>query len=133
MNGTKTSFYEYATSRQLDFRLPLIGNLSGEMINVSFQAVDEASRLVQFYAPLLAGVEYRQAVPLKNYRSALLERITANPVTPVFSCNCILNYLYAGLADEKSLSITGPVTFGEIAYGLLNQTLVYLELVRRHA
>jgi len=49
-------------------------------------------------------------------------------VTPVFSCNCILNYLYADLAGDKALSITGPATFGEIAYVLLNQTLVYLEL-----
>jgi len=131
VNDTKASFFEYATSRRLDLRLPLIGNLSGEMINVSFQAIDEASRSVRFYAPLLAGVEYRQAVPLENYRGALLERITANPVTPAFSCNCILNYLYAGLDDQQSLSITGPVTFGEIAYGLLNQTLVYLELLQR--
>ena len=45
---------------------------------------------------------------------------------PVFTCNCILNYLYANLEGKKTGSIVGPITFGEIAYMLLNQTMVYL-------
>jgi hypothetical protein len=130
VNDTKASFYDYAKAHRLDLRLPLVADLSGEMINVSFHSVDDASRCVRFYAPVLAGTEYRQAAPLDDYRAELLAHVAENPITPVFSCNCILNYLYAGLAGDKALSITGPVTFGEIAYGLLNQTLVYLELVR---
>lgn len=104
--------------------------MSGEMINVSFQAIDDATRSLRFYAPVLAGVEYRQAAPLDDYRASLLSHITATPITPAFSCNCILNYLYADLAGDKALTIHGPATFGEIAYVLLNQTLVYLELAR---
>jgi hypothetical protein len=130
INGEQSSFYAYAKSKQLDLRLPLVADLSGEMINVSFQSVDDANRLVRFYAPVLSGVEYRQAAPLADYPAALLAHVAARPVTPIFSCNCILNYLYADLAGDKALSITGPATFGEIAYVLLNQTLVYLELVR---
>jgi uncharacterized protein DUF6976 len=130
INGENASLYEYAKTRQLDPRRPLVADLSGEMINVSFQAVDDATRSVRFYAPVLAGVEYRQAAPLDDYRGSLLAHVAANPVTPAFSCNCILNYLYADLAGDKALSITGPATFGEIAYVLLNQTLVYLELAR---
>jgi hypothetical protein len=102
--------------------------MSGEMINVSFQGIDDATRSVRFYAPVLAGAEYRQAAALDDYRGSLLAHVAAHPVTPVFSCNCILNYLYADLAGDKALSINGPATFGEIAYVLLNQTLVYLEL-----
>jgi hypothetical protein len=130
INGEDASFYEYAKTRQVDPRRPLVADLSGEMINVSFQAIDDATRSVKFYAPVLAGVEYRQAAPLDDYRGALLAHVAAHPVAPVFSCNCILNYLYADLAGDKALSITGPATFGEIAYVLLNQTLVYLELAR---
>ena len=48
---------------------------------------------------------------------------------PVFSCNCILNYLYCGLEGKKIPPYCGPVTFGEIAYQLLNQTLVYCEIL----
>jgi hypothetical protein len=128
INGENASLYEYAKLHQLDVRRPLVADLSGEMINASFQEIDDATRSVRFYAPVLAGVEYRQAAPLDDYRGSLLAHVAANPVAPVFSCNCILNYLYADLAGDKALSITGPATFGEIAYVLLNQTLVYLEL-----
>ena len=38
----------------------------------------------------------------------------------------MLNYLYAELEGKKTGSIVGPITFGEIAYVLLNQTLVHL-------
>lgn len=129
INGANASLDQYAKAHQLDLQRPLVADLSGEMINVSFQAVDDTTRSVRFYAPVLAGVEYRQAAPLDDYPGSLLAHVAANPVKPVFSCNCILNYLYADLAGDKALSITGPATFGEIAYVLLNQTLVYLELV----
>jgi len=46
----------------------------------------------------------------------------------VFSCNCILNYLYSELEGRKTDPFVGPITFGEIAYQLLNQTLVYMEV-----
>jgi hypothetical protein len=130
INGETASLYDYCNTHAVDARRPLVADMSGEMINVSFQAIDDATRSVRFYAPVLAGVEYRQAAPLDDYRDSLLAHVAAHPVAPVFSCNCILNYLYADLAGDKALTITGPATFGEIAYVLLNQTLVYLELSR---
>lgn len=47
-----------------------------------------------------------------------------------FACNCILNYLYSELEGKKVPTMLGPMTFGEIAYQLLNQTLVYLTIGR---
>jgi len=47
-------------TRDVDLRRPLVTDMSGEMINVSFQAIDDATRSVRFYAPVLAGAEYRQ-------------------------------------------------------------------------
>jgi hypothetical protein len=46
----------------------------------------------------------------------------------VFSCNCILNYLYSELEGKQTGGIIGPITFGEVAYQLLNQTLAYLTI-----
>lgn len=43
-----------------------------------------------------------------------------------FSCNCILNYVYAGLEGKRTGTILGPITFGEIAHQFLNQTIVRL-------
>ena len=48
-------------------------------------------------------------------------------MTSLFSCNCILNYLYGGLEGKHTGSVYGPITFGEIAHLLLNQTLVQLK------
>ena len=48
---------------------------------------------------------------------------------PVLSFNCILNYQYGKLEGRKTPPYTGPVTFGEVAYQLLNQTLVYCEIL----
>jgi hypothetical protein len=46
----------------------------------------------------------------------------------VFACNCILNFLYSGLEGKITEGMYGPITFGEIAFQLLNQTLVYLDV-----
>ena len=43
--------------------------------------------------------------------------------------NCILNYLYCELEGRKIPPYYGPVTFGEVAYQLMNQTLVYCEIL----
>ena len=49
---------------------------------------------------------------------------------PQFVCNCILNFLHANLEGKKSGDVATAMTFGEIAYMLLNQTFVYLTVRR---
>jgi hypothetical protein len=45
-----------------------------------------------------------------------------------FACNCILNFLY-GKMEGEHVGLPGPLTFGEIAFQLLNQTMVYCDVV----
>ena len=47
------------------------------------------------------------------------------------SCNCILNFVNSSLEGRTTGEIVGPTTFGEIAYQLLNQTMVYLTVSDR--
>src|SRR2546428_5124442 len=55
--------------------------------------------------------------------------VTAGPTHDVaFACNCTLNYVY-GKLDGARVGLPGPFTFGEIAYQLLNQTMVYCDVV----
>jgi hypothetical protein len=128
INGKKGNFYDYAKQRDIDLRLPLVASYSGEMINVSIQAPDQATRSVNFYAPVLEGVEYRQAAPVADYRTQFIEQVKDLAISPAFSCNCILNYLYGHLEGKQSIPVGGPATFGEIAYVLLNQTMVYMTI-----
>jgi hypothetical protein len=127
VNGNEVNFAEFLAARQVDTRFPLIADYYGAPVNVSFQKVDAERKQVEFYAPVFAGVPYKLAEPIDNY----VDRFTSHmPTVPgdqiAFSCNCILNYLYSGLEGKRTGTITGPITFGEVAYQLLNQTMVYL-------
>ncbi|HPI89341.1 MAG TPA: hypothetical protein PK859_08540 [Spirochaetota bacterium] len=129
INGKKTNFAEYVEANGLDTRLPLVADYSGAMINISFQSVDAAAKSVNFYAPVFKDVEYRHAAPVSDYIREFTGMLPgAGTDTIFFSCNCILNYLYSELEGKKTGSVTGPITFGEVAYQLLNQTMVYLTI-----
>lgn len=129
INGQPDDFYDYARRMNLDLSLPLVADRCGERINISFQKIDHNSETVKFYAPILKDEVYRQATIIQDYRSALVDAIDNINVTPFFTCNCILNYIHGKLEGPQKLPMTGPATFGEIAYILLNQTMVYVMLV----
>jgi hypothetical protein len=128
VNGERQN--EYIVSRGLDVRLPLIANSCGAMINVSIKVLDPASSMVKFSAPVFEGVPYRFARPVDNYPQRFAQAIPSDVADPVFSCNCVLNYIYGELENKHTGRLTGPMTFGEIAFQLLNQTLVYVTVAR---
>lgn len=129
INGQAANLAEYIKTKNIDTRLPLVANYSGVMVNVSILNVDEESGKVALYAPVFAEVSYKFAKPVPNYVERFDKSVTVSDTQDIaFSCNCILNYLYSELEGKKTRGITGPVTFGEVAYQLLNQTLVYLSL-----
>ncbi len=128
VDGRARGFAEYLKEKGLDTKLPLVADIGGAMINTSFQSVDEDSGLVHFYAPVFKDVRYRHARPVRNYMEAFSARMPKeDDAKIVYSCNCILNYLYAGLEGKRAGAV-GPIAFGEIAYRLLNQTMVYLKI-----
>ncbi len=112
----------------IDSRWPLVADYCGALVNVSIQEVDQQARAVRFYAPVFEGVRYRFAKPVANYPEAFLAAMPGDPGEVLFSCNCILNYLHSNLEGQRTAQLTGPITFGEVAYQLLNQTAVYLTL-----
>jgi hypothetical protein len=129
INGKLQNFTDYVINKKLDIRLPLVADYSGMMINISFQNINKETKIVDFYAPVFKGFPYKQAAPINNYIKQFSELITDNSNSEtVFSCNCILNYLYSELEGKKTGSFTGPITFGEIAYQLINQTMVNIEI-----
>jgi hypothetical protein len=131
INGKTRSLAEYLKSQEIDTRLPLVADYCGSMINTSFLEIDADTGKVTFVAPVFNGMEYRiAAAPQKDYVDEFASQIAKIDQSHIFwSCNCILNYLYAGLEGKKTGTATGPMTFGEIAYQLLNQTMVYLSII----
>lgn len=126
VNGKPRNFAEYMTSVSQDCKVPLTADYNGSIVNSSIQSVEPDAGVVKLYAPVFPGVEYRFAEPLGDYLSALDAVAARRTEAAAFSCNCILNYLYAGLEGKRTGSILGPITFGEIAHQLLNQTIVQL-------
>lgn len=128
VDGVPRVFSEYLNEIGHDVRLPLVADYFGAMINVSFQSVPTDGGSVSLYAPVFSGIEYKLAAPVGDYVADFVSHLPVDSVAPTFSCNCILNFVYSELEGKRTGDIVGPITFGEIAYQLLNQTLVYLTL-----
>ncbi|HHT46239.1 MAG TPA: hypothetical protein GX004_02960 [Firmicutes bacterium] len=130
VNGKEVLFSDYISENKIDTQLPLVADYNSVLINVSIKSISEESKTVDFYAPVFSGKEYRFARPVSNYAASFAEHLQEHKGTkPIFSCNCILNYLYGELEGKATPPFAGPVTFGEVAYQLLNQTLVYAEII----
>ncbi len=128
INGESRNFAEYLLENEVDTQLPLVADYSGAMINVSIQGINEENKTVSFYAPVFENVQYRLAKPQADYMDQFQSHLPDQANNVIFSCNCVLNYLYLGLEGKKTATITGPMTFGEVAYQLLNQTMVYMTI-----
>ncbi len=129
INGKIKNFYDYIVKNNIDIKLPLVSDYNGINVNVSIQSLNEQKKSVSLYAPVFKKMEYRTARNnINNYVEKFMNQLKSTNIKPIFSFNCILNYLYSELEGKKTGNITGTITFGEIAYQLLNQTLVYLEI-----
>ncbi|MBU2864351.1 hypothetical protein KO489_10900 [Reinekea forsetii] len=129
IDGKASNLAQYIQEQNIDTRLPLVADYSGIKVNVSVKAVDADAGRVDLYAPVFEGVKYHFASPIDNYVTEFETELKKNDTQNIaFSCNCILNFLYSELEGKKTGHMTGPITFGEVAYQLLNQTMVYLTL-----
>ena len=147
IDGKEMNFAQYLSENGIDTKLPLVGDYSGNGINISIKSVlvkqhetvllnlkDASSRkneesVVNFYAPVFSGIKYRMAKKVSDYDKEFNSRLAGlNGKNVVFSCNCILNFLYGGLEGKSIGAFVGPITFGEIVYQLVNQTLVYVSV-----
>lgn len=127
VGGERVNFASWLAKTGIDTRLPLVADYNGAMVNVSFQSVGQPGGEVALYAPVFANVDYRIAAPVPDYVGSFAEALPKG-LQARFSCNCILNFLYSELEGKVTQGMSGPITFGEIAYQLLNQTLVYLTI-----
>ncbi len=125
VNGKKRKLDEFINEESFNKENPIVANYYGMYVNVSIKEID--NDIVRFYAPVFKNVEYYLSYLTEDYVKEFqsIENISADPI---YSCNCILNYKYSNMEGKKISKFFGPSTFGEIAYILLNQTVVYLEI-----
>jgi len=128
INGVRNNFSDYLLENGIGIKLPLVSDYYGAKLNACFQSIDADKKITKLYGPVFKDVKYKIAAPIGDYVKEFTEQVSKLNIEPVFTCNCILNYLYSELEGKRTANITGPITFGEIAYQLLNQTLVYLTI-----
>lgn len=132
VNNKEVKFSDYLKDNRIDLKLPLVADYFGAKINVSFRDIQNDGS-VRFYAPIFPDVEYKIANSIDNYETKFIDNLKKHNLTKVmFSCNCILNFLYANLEGKKAGDFNSAMTFGEIAYMLLNQTFVYVEIKEKN-
>lgn len=126
INGKNTNLYDYIVDNNIDTKSPLVGDYHGVMINISIFSVNENT--VTLAAPVFPNIDYYFANPIDDYPKEFEAALPDDISHLFFSCNCLYNFLYGELEGRKTADITGPITFGEIAYQLVNQTMVYIKI-----
>jgi hypothetical protein len=115
INGERQNLREYMIRHNINFQYPLIVNLAGINICVTFNY--DASQLTTMTA-LFKGVNYHFSEPDTQVWEIPQDRIYAL---------CCLYYII-NPDPEKLSQMTGPVTYGEIAYQMVTQSVVYLTI-----
>lgn len=125
INGKETAFAEYCKQNDINEKFPIVGDYSGNGVNVTFKEINGDT--VVFSAPVFTGIKYKAAIKVSDYAKEFETHVANHKNTKVaFSCNCISNFIFGELEGKTINPFTGPITSGEIAYQLLNQTLVYV-------
>ncbi len=127
INGKEQTLYEYITSNGKDDKLPLVANYSGAKINVSM-ILDDENKNVILYAPVFSDTEYKIAKTGSiNYEKEFVKAMKNIDESKIaFNCNCLMNYFTFDLEGKKLENVSTPISFGEIAYHLVNQTFAYM-------
>lgn len=114
IGGEPVGLVAYMRERGIDPHRPLVADCFGTPVNVAIRAVDDAAGEVHFCAPVFGHLRYRFAAPLPPGAEPNLPA----GVRPAFACGCVRN----PPPDSRLLG------YGEIAYVVHNQTLVYLTI-----
>lgn len=144
IGGERRNLVRYMEEQAIDHRLPLVADHEGALINVTILRADAASGRLLLLAPVSPALIYRFAEEVLDY-SAEFTRAAAEIELDQAAhvCICTLHFHYAGLAHDGDALATkpreklvpgpdifAPVTFGQIAYTVLNQTLTCLTIGR---
>lgn len=127
IDGTERNLAEYMKEQNLGNRSPLIADCMEGGVNVSIDKVKDGKVLL--CAPVFENINYRFSDNVDDYAEEFRKRIEKyRDRSFVFSCNCVLNYIFGELDGKDLGGFYGPVCYGEIACRLLTQTLVYIEV-----
>jgi hypothetical protein len=134
IGGVRRNLARYMAEAEIDQRLPLVADHEGALLNVAILQSEPQSGRVTLLGPVSPALTYRFAAEVPEYEAAFSHAAAEIVLEQAaHACICVLHYHYAGLTQPDggagpALGITAPVTFGQIAYTVLNQTLSCLTI-----
>ena len=108
----------------------MITSQNGALINRDPKVVDMEKGTASFFSPAYAGDEYYLVKPGNDYLKMFNDALKAKGNTEVVACFSCISYFFGGSFEGKSICKNGCYAFGEIAFQLLNKTIVTLEIDR---
>jgi len=131
INGEPDNILSYLTKINYTSGLPLIANFQGALINRDIKVKNIKNNSISFFSPLFKDEKYYLAKPVDDYLNLFEKTLNKIDISNIaYSVLCVSYYGLANL-EGKKIPFAGPFTFGEIAYQLLNQTLVYLKIMNK--
>ncbi|MDR2546270.1 MAG: hypothetical protein LBC96_02005 [Lachnospiraceae bacterium] len=74
VDGKEVVFADYIDQNNIDIMLPLVGDYSGNSVNISFKTIENGT--VNFYAPVFPGVKYHMAKSICDYEKEFNKRLS---------------------------------------------------------
>lgn len=130
INGKEASLYDFFKEIEWDIRFPIVANYGGAIINIAFFMFDDEKKEVVFAAPLFKGYQYKLSNSFESYSELFhkrVQKVFEQETNVVYNCNCLYNYFYGEL-EKHDIGFSGPTTYGEIGFQILNQTFTYLAI-----
>jgi len=105
---------------------PIICNMNGALVNRDVNSIDWNTGDVTFFSPAYEGDVYYMSKQIGDYQQLMNEAFAKKKnVSLCISCG---SYYLGGDLTGKNVSLNGVYAFGEIAFQLLNKTIVTLEI-----
>ena len=127
INGKKSNITDYLSEIKYKEGLPIIADYNGALINRDIKVIDKEKKEVAFFSPVFHDEIYYLANIIDNYHKLFGEKLKTQGLNIPYSCICV-SYYSLGNLEHKKIEAEGVFAFGEIAFQLLNQTLVFLEI-----
>lgn len=108
----------------------MITSQNGALINRDPKVVDVEKGTASFFSPAYEGDEYYLVKPGNDYFTMFNDALKAKGDAEIAACFSCISYFFGGSFEGKSIIKNGCYAFGEIAYQLLNKTIVTLEIDR---
>ncbi len=125
--GNISDYFENVVKAKLGKYTQMITSQNGALINRDPRVVNTKTGETSFFSPVYAGDEYYLVKNGSDYFKMFNDNLKSKTADVVTCLSCI-SYYFGGNFEGRSICKNGVYAFGEIAYQLLNKTIVTLEI-----